>query len=43
MPQDENALTNDQLMEAAIQTVKQMSPEEKAKLREQIENSVQKQ
>ncbi len=35
-------LTTEQLMEAAIQTVKQMSPSEKAKLRQQIKQSVQK-
>lgn len=35
-------LTTEQLMEAAIQTVKQMSPSEKAKLRQQIKQSFQK-
>ncbi len=33
-------LTTEQLMDAAIKTVKQMSPEEKAKLREQLEKSL---
>ena len=33
-------LTTEQMMDAAIETVKQMSPEEKAKLREQLDKSV---
>jgi hypothetical protein len=37
MPQDD--LTTEQLMERARETVRQMSPEEKAKLREQIKQS----
>jgi hypothetical protein len=40
MPQDD--LTTEQLMEAARQTVEQMSPEEKPKLRELLEQSLQK-
>ena len=32
----------EEIVEAATQTVKQMSPEEKAKLRQQLEKSVQK-
>jgi hypothetical protein len=41
MTQDD--LTTEQLMERARETVQQMTPEEKAKLREQIKKSVQKQ
>ena len=35
-------VTTNRLMDAAIQTVKQMSPSEKEKLRQQIKQSVQK-
>jgi len=37
-----DSLTTEQLMEAAIRTVQQMSPEEKAKLCQQMDASVQK-
>jgi hypothetical protein len=40
MPQDD--LTTEQLMERARETVRQMSPEEKAKVREMLEQSLQK-
>jgi hypothetical protein len=35
-------LTTEQLMDAAIRTVQQMSPEEKAKLRQQMDTAIQK-
>jgi hypothetical protein len=38
MPKDN--LTTEQLMEAALRTVKQMSPGEKAKLRKQLERAM---
>jgi hypothetical protein len=42
MSKDDDNLTTEQLMEAALTTVQQMSPEEKAKLRLQMDASVQK-
>lgn len=42
MSKDDDNLTTEQLMEAALKTVQQMSPEEKAKLREEMDASVQK-
>src|ERR1700735_3781425 len=42
MRANKGGLTTEQLGQAARETVKQMSPEEKAKLREQIKQSVQK-
>jgi hypothetical protein len=39
---DSKHVTTEQLMDAASQTVRQMSPAEKAKLRQQLEKSVQK-
>jgi hypothetical protein len=40
MPQE--TLTTEQLMERARETVQQMTPEEKAKVREMLEQSLQK-
>ena len=42
MSKDDDNLTTEQLMEAALKTVQQMSPEEKAKLRKEMNASVQK-
>jgi len=41
MSEDDN-LTTEQLMEAALRTVQQMSPEEKAQVRKEMTDSVQK-